>query len=194
VPRLTRERAAAVAGLDSGPDHIAFEALQRDDQEGQLVALQLWTTWRGSEVAPLTDARGTRLSPVTEALIAGLRPRIGRKLGHGERGTFDLLAQLYREAGGASPLEVADEDGLLRVCERCDLVTRGKRNASRCEICGHRHTLRVDDEPPPFTACPVCHVRPVTDAQKRCDDCAAERTRATKAEQARRRRARRSQI
>jgi hypothetical protein len=190
VPRLTREQASRVAALDSDPDHIAFEALRDGDREGRLDALQLWTTWRRADVARLLDARGALLSPVTEALIAGLQARVGRRLGHGERGAFDLLAQLYAGAGGTLPFECADEHGLLRVCERCDLVTRGARRAARCPECSHRHTDRITDGLPRFTPCPVCHVRPVSDSQKRCATCETERVKAKKAAQARRRRAR----
>jgi len=190
VPRLTPDQAAAVAALNSDPDHIAFQALQTGDREGLFDALQLWTTCRRANVAPLLGAEHSRLSPVTEVLIAGLQRRVGRRLGHGERGTFDLLAQLYREAGGMLPVESADELGLLRVCERCSLVTRGPRNAARCAECGHRHTSSVSDRTPHFSVCPECHIRPVSDTQVRCDTCDAERTKAIKAAQARRRRAR----
>jgi len=55
---------------------------------------------------------------------------------------------------------------------------------------GHRHTARPSDGLPRFSECPECHVRPVSDAQVRCEACDATRTKARKAEQARRRRAR----
>jgi hypothetical protein len=188
VPRLTREQATAVTALDNDPDHIAAEALRSGHRRDQLVALQIWTRWHRDEVARLLDR--PRLSPVTQALIAGLRTRVGRKLGRGERGTFELLAKLYRETEDTPLLEIAGEEGLLRVCGRCDLVTRGARNASRCPDCGHRHSARINHEPPRFTSCPVCGIRPVIDARVRCDTCEAERTRSKKAAQARARRAR----
>jgi hypothetical protein len=191
VSQLTPDLARAVAALDGDPDHIAFQALQRGDREGQLDALQLWTSWPRREVAALLHTRGPRLSVVDEALIVGLQSRAGRRLGHGERGSYDLLVQLYGQAGGRLPVENADESGLLRVCERCDLVSRGPRNAARCPNCGHRHSTRIDHEPPQFTPCPVCATRPVTDAQARCHACRAERTKTKKAVQARARRARR---
>jgi hypothetical protein len=190
VPRLTPEFARAVAALDGEPDHIAFQALRRGDREGRLDALQLWTSWPRREVTALLRPRTPRLSLMDEALIAGLQPRVGRRLEHGERGSYDLLVQLYEQAGGRLPPENADTLGLLRVCERCDLVTRGPRNAVRCPECGHRHSARIHDEPPEFTPCPACAARPVTEAQARCDACQAERVKAKKAAQARRRRAR----
>jgi hypothetical protein len=188
VPRLPPETAAAIAALDSDPDYRAFKALQRGDRDGRLEALTLWTSWPRNSVAPLLN-RDPRLSIVTEALIAGLQSHTSCRLGRGERATYDLLVELYAE-GGRLPVENADEHGLLRVCDRCDLVTRGPRNAARCPDCGHRHSSRVDNEPPRFTPCPMCGVRPVTDARKRCEDCETERNRAKKAAQARRRRAR----
>ncbi len=190
VPRLPPEKAAAVAALDSDPDYRALKALQRGDRVGRLDALTLWTEWPRKTVALLLN-RDPRLSIVTEALITGLQCRTSRQLGRGERMTYDLLVELYATAGGRLPVENADELGLLRVCDQCDLVTRGLRNAARCLDCGHRHSSRVDNEPPRFTPCPVCGVRPVTDGRKRCEDCEAERDRAKKAAQARRRRARR---
>jgi hypothetical protein len=190
VPRLTAEQAASVAALDSDPDHLAWQALQRGDRDGQLDALQLWTAWRRDEVARLLPPRRPRLLAVKETLNEGLRRRVGRRLGHGERQTLDLLVRLYGEAGGPLPLDCDDEDGRLRVCERCNLVTRGVRYAARCPECGHRHTDKISDGLPHFTPCPVCHVRPVSDWQKRCATCETERVKAKKAAQARKRRAR----
>ena len=190
VPKLTPNQASAVDALDSHPDHIAFEALQRGGRDGRLDALSLWTTWRREQAAAPLDRR-PRLSLVSEALNAGLQRRLGRRLGHCGRAAYDLLVDRYVHAEGALPGESADELGLLRVCERCDLVTRGPRNAARCRACGHRHSTSPREGAPLSSPCPVCGIRPVTDAQARCDDCKAERTKGKKAAQARRRRARR---
>jgi hypothetical protein len=189
VPRLTSDQAAGVRALDTDPDHIAFDALRRGDRDGRIDALALWTSWRPETVALLLDP-SPRLALVTEALNAGLRPRAGHRLRHGERATYDLLVQRYTDAGGRLPVENADELGLLRFCDRCDVVTRGPRNAARCPDCGHRHSSRINEEPPQFTPCPVCGVRPVTDARVRCEECETTHTKEKKAAQARRRRAR----
>lgn len=163
MPRLTSEQAASVAALDGDANHIAYEALRRGDHEGELTALQLWTAWRRAEVTRLLPLRGPRPSAVKEALNEGLTRRVGRRLGHGERATFDLLVRLYVEAGGLLRLDCEDEHGRLRICERCDLVTRGGRYATRCLDCGYRYTDRTSDGLPRFAPCPVCHVRPVSD-------------------------------
>lgn len=190
MPRLTPQQAAAVKALDSDADYLALKALGASQRGGWLDALQLWTTWRRDSVAPLLRSGSAKLSPVTEALIAGLTRRVGRQLGPGEIRTLELLMRLYRTAGGMFPLDVADTSGHIRVCERCALVTRGDRKAARCADCGHRHSATLPEEVPRLSPCPECGLRPVTDWQARCDVCDAGRTSARKATQARRRRAR----
>ena len=197
MPRLTQEHAAILAALDSDPDYIAYIALGPRGTEGSrgavagfLDALQLWTTWDRAEAVGLLNPWPPKPTRTRDALTAGLGHRVGRTLGPGEALTYGFLIRVHRKAGGAPRIETTDGSELIRVCERCQLVTRGKRNASRCTTCGHRHSPSISEGTPHFRPCPECHVRPVSDTQVRCDACDAERTKAMKAAQARRRRAR----
>jgi Zn finger protein HypA/HybF involved in hydrogenase expression len=199
VPRLTPQQAADVAALESDPDYITYIAVAafdigspRDKLEALLDGYQLWTTWSRNEVKPLLPTRQPEHPLLREALIDGLKRRVGRVLGPGETFTFELLTRLYQRAGGdKSDIANLHEHPHLRVCSRCKLVTRGKRTAARCPKCRHLHTDVISESMPRLSACPECHARPVTDWQARCETCAAERMKAKKARQARRRRARR---